>query len=209
MKKLLLTLTLVAAVVSAYGQGSINFSGSVLNKLSTQYTDGTGLGQVATTVGLMNYGVFYAAGATLPSTLPFFTGLLGVNSSTALGMIASSADRKTLLANVPLGAETSPGEADIWLQVGAWSASFGTDWAAAKTAFQAGQNGVAFGLSVPVNLNALGNPTISGAAMWEGATGTNAKLVNAFVIPVAIPEPTSFALAGLGAAALLIFRRRK
>ena len=211
MKKLLLSLTLVAAVASAYGQGSINFSGSIGNKLSVQNTDGTGLAQVGMTAGLMNYGVFYAAGATQPATLPFFAGLLGVNSTTATGMIANPSDGKSLMANVPLGAGTSPGQTDIWLQIGAWSGSYGTDWAAAQTAFQAGTAGVAFGLSGIVNINALGNPTISGVGIWEGAGGLNAKLINAFVIPVAVavPEPTSMALAGLGLASLLIFRRRK
>jgi hypothetical protein len=56
-------------------------------------------------------------------------------------------------------------------------------------------------------LNATGNPgaspPITPVAFTYGATGFNGLVL------APIPEPSTFALAGLGAAALLIFRRRK
>ena len=203
MKKLILTLTLVAAVVSAYGQGSVAFSNGTLSRNSL----GTS-GQVPTTAGLLKYGLWYgvgSAGAVSTTAAPW---ALGVNSTTGLGLIASSADGKTLLSNVSLGSDTSVAEPDIWVTIIAWSAQY-ADWQAGKAAFDAGTIGTAFYQWAPINANNLGNPAISGATLWEGATGTNPRLFNAAVIPVAVPEPTSFALAGLGAAALLIFRRRK
>ena len=203
MKKLILTLTLVAAVVSAYGQGTVAFSNNALSRNSL----GTS-GQVATTAGLLKYGLWYgvgSAGAVNTTAAPW---VIGVNSTTGLGLIASSADGKTALGNVSLGTDTSVNEQDVWATIIAWSAQY-ADWQAGKAAFDAGTIGTAFFQWAPVNLNSLGNPAISGVPIWEGATGTNPRLFNAAVIPVAVPEPTSFALAGLGAAALLIFRRRK
>ena len=203
MKKLILTLTLVAAVVSAYGQGTVAFSNTALTRNSLGAS-----GQVPTTAGLLKYGLWYgvgSAGAISTTAAPW---AIGVNSTTALGLIASSADAKTALNNVSLGTETSPAEQDVWCTIIAWSAQY-ADWQAGKAAFDAGTIGTAFYQWAPLNVNSLGNPAVSGATLWENATGTNPKLFNAAVIPQAIPEPTSFALAGLGAAALLIFRRRK
>ena len=208
MKKLLLTLTLGAAVVSAYGQGSVGFSNPAANRLSTQVA-GSAASSASTNGGMLEFGMFWGVGATQPASLTLLQTQLGVNSTTGAGLIASPLDGKTGLSNVALPATTAPGETDIWLQIRGWSASFGTDWAAAKTAFAAPVPGTAYGESAIVNINALGNPAVSGVPIWQAASGTNPKLINAFVIPIAaIPEPTTMALAGLGLASLLIFRRR-
>jgi hypothetical protein len=157
----------------------------------------------------MEYGLFWGAGATQPATLALLTTQFGVNSTTGAGLIASPADGKSALANVVLPATTYVGETDVWVQVGAWSAAYGTDWQAAKTAFDSGVAGVAFGLSVVRNSYALGKEATFGVPIWQAATGTDPKLINAFVIPVNVPELGLFALAGLGFTAMLIFRRRQ
>jgi len=54
-------------------------------------------------------------------------------------------------------------------------------------------------------------PTGAGAALFGAQTTGNSPVntTTALYAVVSIPEPTTFALAGLGAASLLIFRRRK
>lgn len=208
MKKLLLTLTLVAAVVSAYGQGTVAFSNGTLQRLSMQES-GTSVAIQIPTTASFKFALWYgvgSAGAVNVLTTPW---VMGLNSTTGLGLIASSADRKTPLNNVSLGTETSVAETDVWVAIRAWSSQY-DNWQAAQTDFAANVAGVGYFATTVRNVNSLGNPAISGATIWQGTTGTNPRLFPAFVIPVnAIPEPGTFALAGLGLASLLIFRRRK
>lgn len=205
MKKLLLTLALVGAVTAAYSQGSTQFSNSGLYKLSV--TDGLTTNAVPITPGLMEYGMFFfLGGSTAPTAgqMTLLTSQFGVNSTTGAGLIASPTDGKSSVNLVTIPG-SSINESDVWVQFRAWSATFGTDWAAAKAA-----PGAYFGQSAIRNVAPLGNTTGPGIALWTFATGTNPALIPAFVIPLNIvPEPTSLALFGLGASALLIFRRRK
>ena len=195
---------------AVYGQGTVEFSNFINFKLSTQFAVGGETAPVPTTPGLLEYGIFYATGTTQPATLNLWTGQFGVNSTTDTGRIASPVDGQSLLTNVPLGPETSPGETDVWMQIGAWSASYGTDWQAAKAAFYGGGSAVYWGLSEIVNINALGNPLVSGVTIWQSAAGTNPRLIHPFVVELSpLPEPGTLALVGLGIAALVTSRRRK
>ena len=84
------------------------------------------------------------------------------------------------------------------VQMVAWQGNYDT-WAAAFAAWQAGTADVKIGASNPLTLTLPSAPT---SPVLTYLTG-----LQPFAI-VAVPEPTMFALAGLGAAALLIFRRR-
>lgn len=84
------------------------------------------------------------------------------------------------------------------VQMVAWQGNYDT-WAAAFAAWQAGTPDVLIGASNPLTL------TLPASA--QSTTLTYLTGLNSFAI-VPVPEPTTFALAGLGAAALLIFRRR-
>ncbi len=84
------------------------------------------------------------------------------------------------------------------VQMVAWQGNYDT-WAAAFAAWQAGTPGVLIGASNPLTLTMPTGPTDPNLTYLVG--------LQAFTI-VPVPEPTTFALAGLGAAALLIFRRR-
>ena len=205
-KKVIPVLTLVVAVSAAHGAGTVAFSNGTLSRLSTQFTDGTGLAEVSTTPDFLKFGLWYGVGSSEAVHINEAPWVLGVNATTGLGLIASAADATTRLNNVPLGPETSVNEKDIWVQMIAWSARY-DDWSAAKVAFDAGIFGTAFYSWEPRNINGLGNPDILGVYLWQGATGTNPKVFNAAIIPIMIPEPVSFALAGLGAAVLLVARR--
>jgi hypothetical protein len=113
------------------------------------------------------------------------------------------------------GATTVPGygtTATADFAIVAWSANIGTTWAAAE-AWWANGHPVAvgteyFGIStvaIDIPLAPSGGPYNSpwGLAASGAIQGMD---LNEYQT---IPEPTTFALAGLGAAAVVIFRRRK
>jgi hypothetical protein len=205
MNKTLATILVMCSAIAAFGQGAVDFSNNTLSRLSIggpyPMTE-----QVPLTPGLLEYGLFYGIGQS--TSLTFLSSQLGVNSTTGLGLIASPLDSKTTLSNVPLPG-TSPAETDVWIGFKAWSASFGSDWAAAEVAFNQGVVGVYWGESQVRNVNALGNPSVAGVSIWEAATGTNSHQIPAFAIFTVIPEPSTFVLAGLGTGLLLIRLRRK
>ena len=75
-------------------------------------------------------------------------------------------------------------------------------WELAKPAWEAGL--IAAGMMTPFTINSLGGGTT--AQVYPNQVGGTLTSFNLYFIP--IPEPSSMVLAGLGAAALLIFRRR-
>jgi hypothetical protein len=221
MKKLFLTIGLVAAGSLAQGQGTVSFSNLSLYRNSTAQTLSFGsptyspsnavpvsgtIAQSPTSLSL-EYGLFYGIGQN--TSLALLTAQFGVNSSTGNGLIASPADSLTPLNLVGIPG-TQPNETDVWLQVRAWSSTFGTDWVLARNSFEQGNKSTFYGDSKIANITlGLGAATGPGAAIWTFSSNTTGTVIPAFVIFNPVPEPTSFALAGLGAATLLIFRRRK
>jgi len=76
--------------------------------------------------------------------------------------------------------------------------------------------GVPVGTSAFLQLQATAPGGLAGAVSWSQLTGGNGApaapgiaLSNPDLVLAPVPEPTTMALAGLGAAAMLIFRRRK
>jgi hypothetical protein len=165
---------------------------------------------VPATPGLLNFGLFYGTGATQPATLTFLGSVSGVNSATSAGLIVNTSGNPITSLWIP---GTHPGETDVWIQIAGWSASFGTDWAAARVAALT-TYGDYFGQSTIINVaptaGGLG-PTIGpGAIICQTASGTDpTKIAGGFAVFTAIPEPSSTALFGWGVAVLLILRRRK
>jgi hypothetical protein len=204
MKKLIVTLGVIAAVTAAYAQGTINFQNSFLTpiKLIVQNTDGTFQApvNVPTTVAV-DYGVFFGTSA---GSLTLASPLLPSSTATA-GLVAAP----TTAFAIP---GSNAGETTWFVQVKGWSASYGTDWAAAQAAFNdPSKGGVIWGQSGIASGFALGPAAGPGYSIWQAATGTAANKIAAFSLTqsAVIPEPTTMALAGLGLAGLLIFRRRK
>jgi len=223
MKKLAVTLCLSAFAVGAFAQGTVNF----INSSTTLFrTNSVGLGGAAgNTVNVA--GSFYYAVFTAPSTVTSATGLDLLGSSWTFagiyGTNIAAAGRFTGGNGVATTQGWAPGATNSFLVAG-WSSDLGHDWATiraeltgstfsagvwngpnwAKTGGFFGITGVGFGAAGggPTGIPAFG---LFGPANSQGnpiTTGTDLFVTN-------VPEPSTIALAGLGAAALVIFRRRK
>jgi len=204
MKKLAAILCLTALTTGAFAQGTVQFFPTA-STLSSATVGGV-QGATAGAVGSYYYGLLTATAATGPFT---FSGIYATNRAQA-GYFGSPA------------AVTVPGwaaGATMSYEVAIWSSSLGAIWksswvnaagtapAAANTFSPAGN----FGLSA-IGTGAsggLGVPATPPFSLFGGATGIQNGFNAAPVGGGVVPEPTSMALAGLGAAALLIFRRRK
>lgn len=211
MKKLILTIGLVAATGSlAFAQGTIGFNNNAGSRISIGITGTAASTWTALPIGpggQSNYvfGVFYGTGS---STSLSFLQTVAVNSTSAAGVMATSADNKTAI-NVLALPGTNPGQTDVWLKIAGWSSAFGpAGWGEARNAALVG-NGY-YGETPVINCLALGPTAGPGNSLWLTATGTDpAKFHGGFTMFSNIPEPGTLTLAGLGLAAMLIFRRRK
>jgi hypothetical protein len=207
MKKLILTAALATATaLSGFSQGQINFQNAVSSTLfvtsttSNKVTIGTIASQfpASTSTGVVDVGLYW-------STAPFTDaaqGTLGdmvTMSSTTAGTIAG-------------GTVVTPfaGGSQVYVQVFAWDSTYATpdeDLAAHGMfgAFSAGAANTTYG--------AIGAAQLTTGLTLSPAPGTPIFGTGAGQFPKCVmlssPEPTTIALGGLGAAALLLFRRRK
>ena len=194
MQKTFVTVLLLCSAAAAFAQGTVQFSNGVLTRISAWPPAPP---VVIPLTDSYNFGLFYGIGQS--TSLTFLSTQLGVNSTVNAGVIVNPTDHKSAMNTIGIPG-TNPGEADVWIQFKVWDSSFGTDWQSART------TGI-FSETKIVNVPPLGPATGPGVAIWQGATGTVASQIQGFAIW--IPEPSTFALAGLGAAALMIARRRK
>jgi len=202
MKKLAAILCLTALTTGAFAQGTVQFFPTA-STLSSATVNGVSAA-TSGAVGSYYYGLLTASSATGPFT---FANVYATNRSVA-GYFGSPA--AVTVAGWAPGATMS-------YEVAVWSSSLGptrkNTWVNANGTAPAapgtfGVNGN-FGLS-GIGTGAsggLGTPATPPFSLFGGASG----IQNGFNAgPVGnVPEPSSMALAGLGAAALLIFRRRK
>lgn len=204
MKKYLSILALTAIATGAFAQGTLIFgnNGSTLVRQGgTSTTDAS-----ATAVAANGAVVELAWAASSATYVPWNVGMnetawLAANPGWAvltgpvnIAPIAGRFSGGTFTAN------TAPAGALIQAVVLGWTGggSFDAAWAS-------GTSYTAIGPAFTVQ---TGNPTTT-------PPGTAAPIVSSTATPftgltlVQVPEPATFALAGLGAAALFIFRRRK
>lgn len=214
MKKLLLTACAITFAVSVFAQGTVIFNNRVGGTVITHVYGPqagnpnqsiTGNGATDLPVGTTSYTGALLLGANYLSQL---LAANGANAAADTLQAASTAPVSFRTAATGAGwvnATTAtlsgvPADAAVaTIRMVAWDNTSGnyTTWATAQTAWQAGT--IAAGMSPLFNLNAIGGQS-NPAQNLTGLQSFNIYFV---------PEPSTMALAGLGAAALLIFRRRK
>lgn len=203
MKKTLLTLALVVACAAgAYAQGKVTFVNDSLHR----YYMGTTLPADSALAGLRT-----PANGLLPSGITLRADLYAGTSSSSLSFISSTTmsalspgSQNTLNVVLPNG---FAGGVPAFFQVQIRDQAFATaalslTYAGFSEIFQVTPSASASS-SIVNHLTPAFSTWADGTVVIPGVTGFGAIAVNA------VPEPSTIALAGLGAASLLLFRRRK
>lgn len=210
MKKLLTLMAALSAASLSYGQGIVSFTSGTVFISTNAVSGGPATGRILSSTTAPN--AYYFALLSAPSTQNTidgslsgwtFTGNYGTN--TAAGRFSGN---YTTDPGVVVNG-FAPGAVGDFAIV-AWSANIGTSFSSFQTWYNAGQ-GVAFTGLYAISGVADNVPVGGGTINVPQVMGTTAGTAPAFTLQVTnpVPEPTSFALMGLGAAGLMIFRRRK
>jgi len=227
MKRLILAAIALTCAVSAFAQGTVVFNNRVAGTLLTHiYLPQPGNSQLSfsgngsndTPTGARDWTAFGLIGAS-------GTAQAGAYMSVLLAAPGAGASVDTLVPSVPqttfrtgtaaggvapqtatLG-NVAPDSTIATLAVAAWDNTSGqySTWALARTAWLNGL--IAAGISPTWNQDKIGGVANPAPNLINSTDPT--QHLSSFNIYFAVPEPSTFALAGLGAAALMIFRRRK
>jgi hypothetical protein len=200
MKKYLCMLAVVGLASSAFAQGTFTFaSGSALVKAGP---DAASAAAVPKDGGFVQ--LFWApagtaltgwtSGQTIAQWLTANPGWAQTDAKVINGPVAGRFNAQTL--NVPV----TPAGAPIDAVVAAWTGNSGSFDAAVTASANVGWSG-----KFAVDTADPGNPLDLPGSTIGAFQGITALPVGGTVIP----EPSTLTLAGLGAAALLAFRRRK
>jgi hypothetical protein len=207
-KKILTFATTIGLALGAFAQGSINLDNSTVGGgLSSSATTATA-GQGNYFSGTYSFQLWELNGSTISPTInssanPNDNNVSAYAALTTLGYtLEKSFTNKVITAGnagvFSLGevdmANVTPAASSVVLALVAW-----TGGSSFLTASKAG---------VFAFVNPTANYTLSPAPTPSFLTGWSSSS-DLVMTPVAIPEPTTLALAGLGGAALLAIRRRK
>lgn len=213
MKKLILTAICATAAVSGFSQGTVAFanggtsaiyinnSSSTANKV-TSGTLASQTGSLTSSTGVLDVGLFWStssfntiAGGTLAGVATITT-TAGVFTQQSVFAVSG----------------TNPNDTDFF-QLFAWDSSYGNNAAGAEAALAAGAY---FGAATAGQANTAYGAIGNALSVKLGATSGPGTVIFGLLtsefgrtILISSPEPATIAIGGLGAAALLLFRRRK
>ncbi len=199
MKKLAITLLSVAAATTMYGQGNFNFnnvsSAALITIASANAGPAEGLTGQFVGTGYSASFFYGAVGSTAYSQLTYFGA--GANTS-FFGTGAADADQTGGAGLFDGGNVIIPGATgNEVIGVAVWWSGGGANGVATSYA-QAVADGYNTGLSPLLTI-----PLATGTLFPVALDG-----LGSFQVGV-VPEPATLALCGLGAASLLLFRRKK
>lgn len=186
MKKTLLTLAFATlAAVASYAQGTITFANTTLSRVTQQAAAGSATYNQVPLSAPIVYGVFWGTAA---DALQLNGGALGTASTTSAGIIG---------AGSPYQIDGGAVGAKVFMKIAGWTASFGRDFAAAKS------GGAYWGETAvrEVTLAATAGP---GTVIWSASDLTKFQPLKLDIVP----EPSVIALGALGLGALLLRRRK-
>jgi hypothetical protein len=217
MKKLVLTTLASLACVAAFAQGKISFQN---DSLHLAYWVGGSFNGLGVNSDRMDANLLaQGGGLSVDLYMGTSSSQLFLYSSTTFGTIAAGEGKWTstsVLANpnATTGAPLINGGTTVFVEVqirdankaapNIFTGDRGSDYAYGASSMFTFTLGS--GITYPVMWGAQGNWPVGGFNMDSSSYGAGARGAIGVVI---VPEPTSAALAGLGAAAMLIFRRRK
>jgi PEP-CTERM motif len=233
MKKMASILALLTAGATlAYGQGTVIFNNlsPAYNIFTNRIVNGISVARGPTSKATPGGNYYYALliadyTGTLTTTNPLdpaftFTGVYGTNSPLAVGALAGAGGGGGTTIpgwGAPTGPSYDTAERNYFLIVG-WSANLGNTWGAISNRLVDPFFGA---ISNPwtgdpfVGVSALGNGYSGGGpfslpapSLFGVTLGMPGGLTSGFDLLWIIPEPSTFTLAGLGAVAMLICRRR-
>jgi hypothetical protein len=228
MKKTLTTLAISGLCAAAFGQGVVNWTGAassiIVQTNDTAYSSFTPSASVPNgTQGntapayTYYYELLVSSAATPPTSAAGLsswldTGLAAQNGASANGRILQlNGTASSAANNLPAGSTLN----DILV---GWSSNLGSTWAAASTKIQnwalnaPNVAGVAyFGLSSVGSIEGIPSPGPGNQAFGANPGQILAQSPNQIQLYALapVPEPGTLALAAIGGASLLMFRRKK
>lgn len=201
MKKTLIVAVLAAMSLSAFAQGKVAF----VNDANRLFVFADAAHMKAADVALA--GTSINTGVTpLPSGITLVTALFGGTSAGAI------TQQKSLLLNTAAAVPTPgrmasqstiltgvPGAATAYFQVSIWDNAYPTPAAAAAALSYSYESAV---------FTATPGASLSYPSIVPGGPAASTWASGNLVVGM-VPEPNSMAIAGLGIASMLVFRRRK
>jgi hypothetical protein len=223
MKKLITTLALASLATGVFAQGQIYFynlgGGVTTNAVTSQFASGYtatpgGSGKIASTANGYYFTLLYDTAAVPANNNPLTAGwsqvtvggtpVIGTNYNGIAGDMQGPKGTTTMLPD-----NWAAGQSGSFIIVG-WSASLGTTWSQVSGELAANWASVTGAYNwFGVSSIGTGTPTASPAAPYNTFGGTGAPTALVLNEVGTVPEPATMALAALGGASLLLFRRKK
>jgi hypothetical protein len=224
MKKVLVVSALAALSLSVYAQGLVSIQESTLT-ISTNATSVNGgtSGRISSTANSYYFELLTVSDPTGSTTLPTdpsFGGLTatglgswsdtGVSGTNATGINGGKISAIGAVPGITIANPPASGGTNFFIVVG-WSANEGSSWSTVLNEATTG-NWAAFGANTAFGISLVGYG-VPGTSPNPGDLifGTNpGQISSGFTLTaVSTPEPATMALAAIGGASLLLFRRKK